>query len=345
MQVKQILKQSVGLDISKDTIAACFCQQETGIPMRIISNHVFKASAMGYKQIYRWIEKQRKQPASLQITMEATGVYYEDIAYFLKEQGYPVSVVLPNIAHGFFKSLRYKSKTDKTDAQAIAQMSLERSLPIWTPPSDITLKIKRLCRERSELLDQKTVVSNQEHAKKHSHNPEAKSLARNKKSIAFIKKQVIDVENEIKQVVESDPDMKRKIDQVCSIPGIGLLTAAAIVGETNGFVLFKNKAQLVSYAGYDIVEEQSGTSLNRPKRISKRGNSRIRKALYFPAISAVKHSALIKGIYNRTFEKTKIKMKAYVGIQRKLLVLIYTIYKNDKKFDPDFQSIKNPQTK
>ena len=64
MQVKQILKQSVGLDISKDTIAACFCQQETGIPMRIISNHVFKASALGYKQIHRWIEKQRKQPAS-----------------------------------------------------------------------------------------------------------------------------------------------------------------------------------------------------------------------------------------------------------------------------------------
>jgi transposase len=343
MKVKQILKQSVGLDISKDTIAACFCQQETETPMRIVSNHVFKANAQGYRQMHQWIGKQCKQPASLQMAMEATGVYYEDVAYFMKEKGYQISVLLPSRTHAYIKSLNHKSKTDKIDAQSIAQMSLERSLPIWTPPSDIILTIKRLCRERTELLSEKTVVSNRHHARKHSHKPDTKSLARNQKSVKFINNQVKEVENEIRQILETDPEMKRKIDQVCSIPGIGFITAASIVGETNGFTLFKNKAQLVSYAGYDVVGEQSGTSINTPKSISKKGNARIRKALYFPALTAVKNCPVMKNIFNKTFEKTKIKMKAYVGIQRKLLVLIYTIYKNDTKFDPKFESIKNPK--
>ena len=113
-----------------------------------------------------------------------------------------------------------------------------------------------------------------------------------------------------------------------------------IIAETNGFELIKNKAQLVSYAGYDVVENKSGTSLDSPTRISKKGNSFIRRALYWPAITAVQHEPEFKQLFNSVFEKTRIPMKAYVAVQRKLLVLIYTLFKKDEAFLPDFKNNK-----
>jgi transposase len=337
----QILKQSVGLDVSKDSLAACFCQSEKGKALRIVSSRSFKTSAGGFQQMHKWIEKHRSdQGVELRLLMESTGVYYEEAAYFLKSKGYGLSVVLPNKTSAYAKSLDQKSKTDKTDAQMLAQMALERDLPVWEPPSPTMLKIKQLCRERAALLDQKTVIGNRLHAYIWSYRPQQETLKRTRKSIKDLQQQIKQVEAQIAQTIDSDPFIKERIDKVCSLPGVGIITAATIAGETNGFTLFKNKAQLVCYAGYDVLKNQSGTTLDSPGRISKRGNARIRKALHFPAIVAVKKNGKMKKCFDRVLDKTQIKMKAYVAIQRKLLILIYTLYKNNQTFDPLFESVK-----
>lgn len=340
---KQILKQSVGLDVSKDSVAACFSQQEAGNSFRILSSRTFPSNIGGLRQMHEWIGRYRHEPSVLHLMMEATGVYYEELAYFLQAKGYRVSVMLPNKTSAFAKSLGYKSKTDKTDAKKLAQMSLERDLPKWEPPSDTMLKIKRLCRERAELLDAKVAFSNRLHAKEHAHAPEKSSLKRAKDSIKFLKKQVLETESAIESAIEIDPQIKERIGKVCSIVGVGITTAAIIVSEANGFALFKSKAQIVSYAGYDVVECQSGTSVKGATKISKKGNYRIRKALYFPALVAIKHNPAMKSLYDKVFDKTKIKMKAAVAVQRKLLVLIYTLYKNNQDFNPNYQTSKIPE--
>lgn len=341
MQIKKILKQSVGIDVSKDSIAACYSHQDTERGLRIMSNKTFKTTPQGFAQMDVWLSKHRDKDMPLHLAMEATGVYYEDWAYHLYAQGYALSVLLPNRSAAFAKSLCYKSKTDRIDAQILAQMSLERSLPLWTPPSDNMLKIKRLCRERLDLLDEKTVVSNRQHAKYHAHNPLKKTLNRGKQRLKWIEKQVAEVEKDIRVTVDADPEVKRKIVCLCSIPGVAFITAITIVAETNGFALFKSKGQLVSFSGYDVVKNESGTSLHAPTRISKKGNSRIRAVLYFPAITAVRCSPFFKDIFNKSFEKSKVKMKAYVAVQRKILVLIYSVYQSEKPFDPQFESVKD----
>lgn len=336
----QILKQSVGMDVSKDSIAACFSQQETGKPFRILSSKTFPSNPSGLRRLGEWINHYRRQPAALHLMMEATGVYYEELAYFLYAKGHRVCVMLPNKTSAFAKSLDYKSKTDKVDAKKLSQMSLERELPKWEPPSDTMLKIKRLCRERTELLDEKVAFSNRLHAKKHAHEPEKSSLKRGKEAIKFLQKQVKETESAIRDAIAADQQVKERLKKVCSIKGVAIATAATVVSEANGFVLFKNKAQLVSYAGYDVVESQSGTSIKGATKMSKRGNHRIRKALHFPAWVAIKHDPAMKNLYNRVFDKTKIKMKGAVAVQRKLLVLIYTLYKNNQEFDANYQSSK-----
>ena len=121
------------------------------------------------------------------------------------------------------------------------------------------------------------------------------------------------------------------------INGVGKATVACIAAETFGFNLFYSMGQLTSFVGYDIIENQSGNHRGKT-RISKKGNSHIRKALYFPALNVVRLEVkTFSDLYERVFDRTKIKMKGYVAVQRKLLCLIYTLWKKDEAFDPDYQ--------
>ena len=122
-----------------------------------------------------------------------------------------------------------------------------------------------------------------------------------------------------------------------SIPGVGELTAAITLAETNGFELIRNKRQLVSYAGLDVKEKQSGTSVKGKPKISKRGNKHLRKAMHMPALTAIKHNEKMKAKYAHLVGRHGIKMKAAVAIQRKLLELIYTIFKTQQPFDKHYQ--------
>ena len=336
---KQVTKQSLGLDVSKDSVAACFSQQETGKPFRVLSSKNFSTTGSGFQKLHEWILSQHQKGVALHVLMEATGVYYENLAYFLQSKQYRVCVLLPNKSHAYAKSLDYKSKNDKIDARMLSQMSLERELPQWCPSSDKMLEIKRLCRERDEVVCESVAFSNRLHAKNYSHEPLKSSIKRAQAVLKLFDKQIKEIEKLIKEAVAADPDIKQRIDNVCTIKGVGLISAATIVSEANGFYLFKNKAQLISYAGYDVVEDQSGTSRDKQKRISKKGNYHIRKALHFPALVAVKYEPLMANLHARVFDTTKIKMKAYVAVQRKLLVLIYTLYKNNVPFDPNFKAL------
>ena len=252
-------------------------------------------------------------------------------------------MVLPNTSKAFAKSLNLKSKNDVVDARMLAQMGLERTLGAWQPASQNLRRLKRLTRERVALQEQKTVAKNQAHAYEFTHKPEKDIQKRSEKHIQFLEKQVKEVEQEIQKTIEADKTLTEKVDNICKIKGLGMVTVATIIAETDGFALFKSKGQVVSFAGYDVIENTSGTSLNGATRISRKGNSHIRRALHFPALGAVKHEKLFAELFKRTFEKSLIKMKAYVAVQRKLLVLIYTLFKNNTPFDPHYQT-KQTQT-
>ena len=145
------------------------------------------------------------------------------------------------------------------------------------------------------------------------------------------------VENAISESVKGNELLKQKVELACSIKGIGELTAATIIAETNGFALFENQKQLESYVGYDVIENQSGNHVGRTK-ISKKGNSHIRRILHMAALNAVTYKVKpFVDLYERVYLKTSIKMKGYVAVQRKLLVMLYALYKKNEKFDPHHQ--------
>jgi len=102
--------------------------------------------------------------------VEATGVYYENLAYFLAENNYSVAVILPNKTKNFFKTLENKSKTDSLDAAGLTQFGLEKALKPWEAPSAIFKELKELTREHLSTTAMLSQLKNKLHAKKHSHS-------------------------------------------------------------------------------------------------------------------------------------------------------------------------------
>ena len=141
-------------------------------------------------------------------------------------------------------------------------------------------------------------------------------------------------------LIEADKVLKERIDNICEARGFRPVTIAGIVAEAGGFVLFTSRGQIISYAGYDIVQKQSGTSIDGKTKISKKGNRYIRKHLFFPAMALARHEPQFKRLYDRVYERTKIKMKAQVAVQRKALILIYTLFKKNEPFIADYENKK-----
>lgn len=333
-----IVKQNVGIDQSMKNFKAAFAQLDSEQCGKIKSSKSFDNNTSGFKRLLEWADKLKVEGAQLCFTVEATGVYYEDLAHHLHEQGVQLSVLLPNTVKAYALSLNVKTKTDSVDAEVLARMGLERALPAWQPASPAVRQLKKLSRERATLQQERTAVANRLHAEEHSHRPEKAILQRCRKRVQLLSKQIKEIEKQLRDSVAKDAVLKEKVKKACSIKGVGIVTAVSVIAETNGFALFRNKAQLVSYAGYDVVERQSGTSILGKTKISKKGNSFIRAALHFPALTAVRHDTNMKALYDRVFERTRIKMKGAVAVQRKLLVLIYTLVKKDEMYDPNFQT-------
>lgn len=339
----KVVKQNVGIDISKDDFKVCLYQRLEDQTKRIKASKSFKNTLAGFTAFVEWVMKKRATEVELNFTIEATGVYYEQLTYFLTDNSFSVSVVLPNKSKAYADSLNLKTRTDKTEAQMLGQMGLERDLDKWQAPSANIRTLKQLTRDRVNLLEEKTALKNKEHALDHSHQPDTRVLKRINQRIKLVEKQIKQVEKEISQLIQKDALLEKKILNICQAKGLAELTVATVIAETNGFTLFTAREQVVSYAGYDITFKESGSSVKTKGRISKKGNRYIRRALYFPAFTIIKYEENFKQLYDRVYDRTKIKMKAGVAVQRKILLLIYALYKNDQPYDPNYYKTHLPK--
>lgn len=330
------LKYAIGIDVSKKDFKACFCSINTEQYVTIKSSGTFFNSLDGVKKFEQWIKKHSKEKLPLSIVMEATGVYYEKLAWYLYDKNFGVSVILPNKAKRYMQSLGLKSKNDKIDAEGLSRMAAHQALPQWQPLSKNIYLLRSMTRMHESLNKQRTIYKNRLHALEYSMYDMKGLMASTSKTIRVFEKEIKKLEKDIEKLINSDPLLKKKYENIKGIKGIGIRTFAVIVAETNGFELFENQQQLVCYAGYDVVENQSGNRVGKTK-ISKKGNPHIRRALHMPALITVKNNEpVFVKLYERIYDRTKVKMKAYVAIQRKLLCLIYSIWKKDQKFDTEF---------
>jgi transposase len=334
--MKKIVKLVLGIDVAQGELVTCLSGISDDWEAKILGHRNFTNTKKGFEAMILWVKQMTDGTVQVRYVMEATGVYHQSLAYFIEAKGYEVSIVLPNKISSYGKSLDVKTITDKTSSEAIARFGLERKLDLWQQPKKIFLELKQLTRERDQIVDERTMAKNQLHAEETEAFPNKNSVARIKARIRILNKQEAEIKTEISCLVKTDEGVAKSVKVICTIPGVALLTAAIVLAETNGFEMIRSRRQLTSYAGLDIKEKQSGTSVNGKPRISKQGNKHLRKAMHMPALSAIRHGECFRAVYVRLVSKHGIKMKGAVAVQRKLLELIYTVHKTNTDFDKDF---------
>ncbi|RYF84253.1 MAG: IS110 family transposase [Chitinophagaceae bacterium] len=332
----ELLRQNVGVDVSKDSLDVVFSTINLQQQIQVKASRKFANTAAGFEQLHRWVESKRDNTIELRILMEATGIYYEQLAWFVYEKRYAVSVVLPTKAKRYLQAIGQKSKNDKIDARGLAQMGLEQRLPLWQPLSSNIYRLRLLTRQLEDFNNQRTMCLNQLHALSHSAYGVKEVEKSLKRVLHGLEKGINQLEKAIAQLIEKDEVLQVKVQKILAIKGVGLKTVAVLLAETNGFATFENQGQLVSYAGYDIVENQSGKSAGKT-RMSKKGNAHIRRAMHLPAFGVVRYKeAAFVNVYQRLIGRGKTKMQAYVAVQRKLLILIWALWRKDEGYNPRF---------
>ena len=340
---KKIVKQVAGIDVAQKELVVTLGRMYDDWVAELYSYKVFPNTSKGFMALVLWAKKQVSEAIPVRFVMEATGVYHESFAYFLDDKGYEVSIVLPNKISNYSRTLEVKTVTDKTASQTITRFGLERKLDRWQRPKKIFRSMRQLTREREQVVQMRTIAKNQLHAEQAEAYPNSSSVARVKKQIALLNKQEQEIKAEIQVLCHQDENVKQSVELICSIPGVGTLTATTVLAETNGFELIRNKRQLTSYAGLDVREKQSGTSVKGKPRISKKGNKYLRKAMHMPALAAIRHDERFKAVFARLVAKHGIKMKAAVAVQRKLLEMIYTINKTKTPYDKNYLTHGEPK--
>lgn len=338
-----VLKQVVGIDCAQKELVCCFGDLTSALDTQLKASKTLLNTDKGIHRLIGWADRLSHPSTELIFVVEATGVYHQELAYELHRQGRKVVVVLPSRASKFAQTLKVRTVTDGTAAKALMQMGLEKQLDLWSPPHPIFARLKQLTRERKRLKDEISRLKNQRHADGVAVQTLPGTLQRIAQRLELAEEHITAIEQQIEALIAENEHLRRQFAYVCSINGVGLMTAATVVSEADGFNMVRNVRQLVSYAGYDVVEKQSGTSVKGKSRISKKGNTYIRRALYFPAITAVTHDRRLGRFYERLYSKHDIKMKAYTAVQRKLLVLIYTLWTKQEPYDPNYQQKKVEQ--
>jgi transposase len=313
----------VGLDIAKASFhATCLAQSKRG-------GRTFKNTTKGFQELHRWLTKKTQAPGH--VCMEATGIYWESVALSLHQAGWIVSVVNPLRIKAFAQSELARNKTDQYDSRLIARFCQEKSPAAWTPPSPEQQTLRALVRHLDALHTTRQQQRNRLEACR-----EALVEASLQALIEQLDRQIANVTQQIRQQISSSPTLKQQHKLLCSITGIGAKTAHIILAELPNLAQYANARQVAAQAGLTPKQFQSGTSIHGRPKLSKLGNARLRKALYFPAISAMRHNAILTPFAARLRKNGKPEMSIIGAVMRKLLHLAYGVLKHNTVFDPNY---------
>lgn len=266
------------------------------------------------------------------IVLEATGVYHFAIAERLFDEGLPVSVINPKQSHHFAKTLLQRSKTDAIDAGLIAEYGQRMEPRKWAAPSRARREFREVARQLNRLTAELTATKNRLHALTVGAQSDF-LIADEQDAIELHQKRIERIRQYAKQCIETDEELTVQLKNLTQGKGIGEGTAIAVLGELCVMEKSLKAPQIARYAGLDVRESQSGSSLARPGRLSKAGNTYLRAALYMPALSAGQHDGPSKAFIGRLKDRGKKPIQAQCALMRKMLTGIWACMKNNEPYD------------
>lgn len=316
---------ALGIDIAKLKFNVCLIN-----PHGELKHKVFANTDTGFEQLAAWLAKQAAR--RVHACMEATGAYGEALALHIHAAGHAVSIINPAAIKSFAGSRLSRTKTDKVDAELIARFCVAQQPPHWMPPAPEVRELQALVRRLETLTEMRVAEQNRLEAIIVVEVVRASV----EEHIGYLDQQIEQAKAAIRQHVNSHPDLRRQSELLDSIPGIAETTAATLLAEITDITQYRSARQVAAYAGLVPRERHSGSSVRGRTRLSKIGNARLRKALYFPAITALRCSPFFQSWAEGLRERGKCKMSVIGAAMRKLIHLAYGVLKTGQPFDPEW---------
>lgn len=283
-----------------------------------------------------------ERAGAVRLLVEATGIYYLDLALLAAELGIEVSVINPKAGHNFAKALSQRNKTDRLDAVMLLEFLKRMPFTAWQAPDASLLELRHYGRYLTQLTDEKAAARNRLHALSSTQVAPAYLKADLKGAIASLVKRIERIRARAMVLVRADKAILARFEALTSIVGVAEVSALSLLSELLVLPTSLSARACVCQAGLDPRVFESGTSVHKPPRISRHGNKHLRRALFHPALTAGQHDPLAAAFKKRLVDKGKKKMQANVAIMRKLLTVAWAMVKNPQPYNPEkLYSIEN----
>lgn len=322
----------IGIDVSKDILDVCLLQSNDKT-----TSGEFTNDRKGHGQLLKWAKRFSKGSKSIHFCMEATGAYHNACAMYLAEDDQKVSVVNPYKIHHWMIATGEGNKTDMVDGRAISAYCRAVKPPLWRAASPEMRELTALVRHLDNLKEHSTQQKNRLQ-QPGLPSTVIKSL---QKLLTQIETEIDAVEKLIKEHINNNPNLKRDRDLLVSIPGVAETTAAKILAELPDVEQFASAKAAAKYAGLSPSEYESGTSVRKRTRLYRAGKRKLKKALYMPAMSAIRFNEPIQRLYDRLIDKGHKGASALAAAMRKLIMIAYGVLKSQTPFRPDFAATRN----
>lgn len=311
----------LGIDIAKNKFDVALLREGK------YKTKVFPNNTAGFAALLEWLHKHTAD--GIPACMEATGSYSEALALFLTDHGHAVSLVNPARIKAFAQAELLRNKTDAVDARAIARFALQHRPEPWQAPPKALRELQALVRRLDALNDLRQQESNRLEV---AHGTVRASV---EAVLTTLDTEIDNIKKRIRDHIDNHPDLRRQHDLLQSIPGIGETTSAQLLtylGDTR----FRDARAVGAFAGLTPRRHESGSSVRGHSRLSKMGDSRLRRVLYMPAVVAMRYNPVMKAFADRLAERGKPKMVIICAIMRKLVQMAFAILKSRTAFDPKF---------
>lgn len=222
-----------------------------------------------------------------------------------------------------------RTKTDRVDAELIARFCLTQGPPLWQPPVPELRELQALVRRLDALIEMRRMEVN-----RLSGGVSTAAVRDSSTSlIAHLDEQIKRTEKLIRQHISNHPHLRAERELLLSIPGLGEATVARLMSEINCHK-YASAREVAAFAGLVPRLRESGKRVRGRARLSKTGTVRLRHALYFPAVTALRCNPLIRTWAAGLRERGKSEMQIICAVMRKLIQLAFGVLKSGKPYDP-----------
>jgi transposase len=253
------------------------------------------------------------------IVVEASGGFEQALVGELAAASLPVVVVNPTRVRNFARAKGQLAKTDKIDAQVIADFA-QSIRPEVRPlnPAQQQL-IKALVTRRRQLIDMQTAEKN----RRTSINPAL--LPRLDKHLEWLAAELQEIEVELNDWIDKNTHWRETRNRLESVPGVGGVTSFTLIAELPELGTL-SRQKIAALVGLAPFNRDSGRT--RGRRHIFGGRADVRSVLYMAALSGIRYNPVIQAFYNRLIAKGKLFKVAITACMRKLLTILNAIVRD-----------------